>query len=306
MTPQQAGATRIPASIEASPSHVLNGKLEPGVLPRGTRVYLTDVGVDPLDDYIAAARMIGEMGYTAAPHVPARRIESEAALERRIARLRDEAGVDDVLVIAGEAETTMGPFGESLDVLRTGVLDRHGIAKVGIAGHPEGNAAYGKVDPNGVLAQKAAHAAESDAAYRIVTQFGFDGDGFVRWARAVKRAGIGLPIHLGVAGPAKVSTLIKFAAMCGVGNSLSFFRKRFGAVAALATRYSPEEVVTPIERAWAMEDDANIAQIHVFPFGGIRSSAEWLTERGSLVFTEADATAEEPGNVVSLRIAPVA
>ena len=274
--------TRIPASIEASPRHVLDGKLEPGILPAGTRVYLTDVGIDPLDDYIDAARMIGAMGYHAAPHVPARRIESQASLERRIARLVDEAGVSDVLVIAGEADTTMGPFEESLDVLRTGLLDRRGIRQIGIAGHPEGNAAYAKVDPHGVLAAKAAFATESDADFRIVTQFGFDGEGFVRWARHVAQAGIDLPIHLGVAGPAKVTTLLKFAAMCGVGNSLSFFRKRFGAVAALATRYSPEEVVAPIERAWAMADDVNIAQIHVFPFGGIRASAEWLVERGSL------------------------
>ena len=273
--------TRIPASIEASPRHVLDAKLEPGLLPAGTRVYLTDVGVDPMDDYVEAARRIGEMGYHAAPHVPARRIESQAALDTRIARLVDEAGVSDVLVIAGEAERTMGPFDESLDVLRTGLLDRRGIRQVGVAGHPEGNTAY-KVDPHGVLAAKAAFATESDAEFRIVTQFGFDGEGFVRWARHVAQAGIDLPIHLGVAGPAKVTTLLKFAAMCGVGNSLNFFRRRFGAVAALATRYSPEEVVGPIERAWAAEDGTLVAQIHVFPFGGIRSAAEWLEERGSL------------------------
>lgn len=275
-----AHTNRIPASIEASPRHVLDGKLEPGLLPAGTRVYLTDVGVDPLDDYVAAARAIGEMGYHAAPHVPARRIESEAALDTRIARLAQEAGVSDVLVVAGEAETTMGPYDESLAILRSGVLERRGIRQIGVAGHPEGNTSYARVDPDGVLATKAAFARESDAEFRIVTQFGFDGEGFVRWARAVRRAGIALPIHLGVAGPAKVTTLIKFAAMCGVGNSLTFFKRRFGAVAALATRYSPEEVVEPIERAWAMEDGL-VAQIHVFPFGGLRASAEWLEERGS-------------------------
>ena len=277
--------TRIPASIEASPRHVLDGKLERGLLPAGTRVYLTDVGVDPLDDYIAAAHAIGEMGYHAAPHVPARRIESQAALDTRIARLVEEAGVSDVLVVAGEADATMGPFDESLAILRTGLLERRGIREIGVAGHPEGNTAY-KVDPDGVLAAKAALARDSDAAFRIVTQFGFDGEAFVRWARSAARAGIDLPIHLGVAGPAKVTTLLKFAAMCGVGNSLTFFRRRFGAVAALATRYSPEEVVEPIERAWAAEDGVNIAQIHVFPFGGIRASAEWLAERGSLAVAD--------------------
>ena len=276
-------ATRIPASIEASPAHVLNGKLTPDLLPAGTRVYITDVGVDTEDDYVAAARDVNAMGYAAVPHVPVRRIESHEALETRLARLTSEANVDDVLVIAGEADRTMGPFAESIAALRTGAFDRAGIRHIGIAGHPEGNTAYGKVDPDGVLRAKADLAEASDAAFRIVTQFGFDGDGFARWARAVAAAGVDLPIHLGVAGPAKVTTLLKYAAMCGVGNSLSFFRKRTSAIATLATKHSPEDVVGPIERAWAAEDQSNIAGMHVFPFGGLAASAEWLFDRGSFV-----------------------
>ena len=278
--------SRIPASIEASPKHVLDGKLTPGLLPPGTRVYITDVGVDPLADYVRAAAITRDQGYEPVPHVPARRIESLAALEERIARLHGEAGVDDVLLVAGEAPQTLGPFDESLAVLRTGVLDRHGIRHVAIAGHPEGNLAYRDVDPDGVLRLKADHAAASDAAFRIVTQFGFDGAGFVRWARAVASAGVDLPIHLGVAGPAKITTLLKYAAMCGVGNSLSFFRKRTSAIATLATSHSPEEVVRPIETAWGGEDHVNIAGIHVFPFGGLQSSATWLYERGSFAPAE--------------------
>ena len=273
--------TRIPASIEASPRHVLDGKLAAVSMPAGTRVYITDVGVDPLADYVEAARLTTQMGYAAVPHVPVRRIESQAALDDRLARLTGEAGVGDVLVIAGEADETMGPYEESLQALRTGLFDRHGIAEIGIAGHPEGNVAYRDVDPSGVLQAKADFAEASDATFRIVTQFGFDGEAFTRWARAVAASGIDLPIHLGVAGPAKIMTLIKFAAMCGVGNSLNFLKKRASAITTLATSHSPEEVVEPIERAWAAEEGTNIAGIHVFPFGGLASSAQWLTERGS-------------------------
>ena len=273
--------TRIPASIEASPRHVLDGKLTGELLPPDTRVYITDVGVDPLDDYVEAARQTQAMGYTAVPHVPVRRIESAEALDTRLSRLANEAGVGDVLVIAGEADRTMGPYDESLSALRTGLFDRYRFHDIGVAGHPEGNVAYRDADPDGVLKAKADLADASDAAFRIVTQFGFDGEGFVRWARAVKASGIDLPIHLGVAGPAKITTLLKYAAMCGVGNSLNFFRKRTSAIATLATKHSPEDVVAPIERAWAVEEQQNIAAIHVFPFGGLASSAEWLRERGS-------------------------
>lgn len=270
----------IPASIEVSPKHVIDNKLTPGMLPEGTRVYITDVGVDPLADYIAAARRIGEMNYAAVPHVPARRIESAEALKTRLSALKNEAGVDDILVIAGEADTQMGPFSQSLEVLQTGLIDQLGISHVAIGGHPEGNIAYGKLDPTGVLKDKLAFGAQMDAQMRIVTQFGFDGQKFVKWAEDIAAAGVTAPVHLGVAGPAKVTTLIKYAALCGVGNSLNFFKKRTSAIAQLATKHSPEDVVSVVEKAWK-DGRGNIAQMHVFPFGGLQSSADWLTRRGS-------------------------
>lgn len=274
---------QIPASIEAGAAHILKDKLDGTMLPSGTRVYLTDVGVDPLDDLVRAAREITGMGYTAVPHIPARRIESEEALRERMTRLVEEAGVRDVLVIAGEAESQMGPYSQTLDILQTGLIDELGITHVGVGGHPEGNPSYGDKNVSDVLRAKVGFQENSDAQFRIVTQFGFDGPGFVRWADNVKSAGIDAPIHLGVAGPAKITTLIKYGAMCGVGNSLNFFKKRTGAITQLATRHSPEEVVRPIENAWR-NGLANIEQMHIFPFGGLAASAEWLTERGSFVF----------------------
>ncbi|MDA8870501.1 methylenetetrahydrofolate reductase [Rhizobiaceae bacterium] len=273
---------RIGASIEVSAKHVQDGKLTATMLPSGTRVYITDVGVDPVADLVGAARTVRSLGYAPVPHIPARRIESESALDARIGAMVDEGGVDDVLIIAGEAPSQMGPYAQTLDILRTGIADRRGIRKIAIGGHPEGNAAYAKVDVNAVLREKLAFARESDADFRIVTQFGFDGASFVKWAQALADAGIDLPIHLGVAGPAKVTTLIKYAAMCGVGNSLNFFRKRSSSILHLATKHSPEDVVAPIEQAWR-DGVGHIAQLHVFPFGGLQASADWLQERGSFV-----------------------
>ncbi len=276
--------SNIGASMEVSAKHVHDGKLTGGMLPSGTRVYITDVGVDPVEDLISAAGKVTDMGYRAVPHTPARRIESFGALESRLSGMVNEAGVHDILVIAGEADEQMGPFSQSLDLLQTGLIDRLGIRHVAIAGHPEGNVAYNGRDVMQVLRDKIDFAKNnSDAQFRIATQFGFDGNKFVRWAESVKQAGIETPIHLGVAGPAKITTLIKYAAMCGVGNSLNFFKKRTGAIAQLATKHSPEEVVQPIEQAWR-QNTANIEQIHIFPFGGLQAATDWLTQRGSFEF----------------------
>ncbi len=272
--------SNINASMEVSAKHVLDGKLFAGLLPAGTRVYITDVGVDPFADIISASRKISDMGYACVPHVPARRIESKEALNARLSGLANEAGVRDILIIAGEADRQMGPYSQTLDVLQTGLIEANGITHIGVGGHPEGNAAYGSQEPTAVLRTKVEAARATGADVRIVTQFGFDGPAFVKWAKDIAAAGIDAPVHLGVAGPAKVTTLIKYAAMCGVGNSLNFFRKRTSAIAALATKHSPEDVVGPIEQAWR-DGTGHIEQLHVFPFGGLKGSAEWLVDRGS-------------------------
>ncbi len=119
------------------------------------------------------------------------------------------------------------------------------------------------------------------ARIRVVTQFGFDADRFIRYSESLREHGVDLPVHLGVAGPAKITTLIKYAAMCGVGNSISFLKKNALSLTALATSHSPEGVVGPIEQHAIANPASAIKQIHVFPFGGLKKSSEWLVDRGS-------------------------
>lgn len=271
---------RIPASIEVAPKQALESADLPGLFPRGTRVYITDIGTDPADILTAAARRVHDLGYTPVPHFASRRLTTRAALEDRVKRAHDEAGVTDVLVIGGGLDKPTGEFGSAMDVLNTGVFERNGITAMGVAGHPEGSPDFSEQLAITALKEKQEFARRTGIDVRIVTQFGFDAGKFIHWADAIKAQGIDLPIHLGVAGPAKIPTLIKYAAMCGVGNSIQFLKKNALSLTALATGHSPEEVVGPIE-ASARRPASSIVQIHVFPFGGLKKSAEWLFERGS-------------------------
>ena len=152
---------------------------------------------------------------------------------------------------------------------------------MGVAGHPEGSPDFTDEVALQALKLKKAFAERTDANMRIVTQFGFDADGFINWADGLAAEGIDLPVHLGVSGPAKLTTLVKFAAMCGVGNSIQFLKKRAAAVTTLISGFDPEVVVKPIEKHALSNDQSPIKLIHVFPFGGMKKSAEWLKERGS-------------------------
>ncbi|MGI9317538.1 MAG: methylenetetrahydrofolate reductase [bacterium] len=274
-------AARIAASIEISPKQAVESEDLKGLFPPATRVYITDVGTDSAETITVGARRVGDFGYTPVPHFASRRLNTTKALENRISMLSQEAGVTDVLIIGGGLEKQAGDFASTMEVLETGFFDKYGIRKMGVAGHPEGSPDFNKATAEEALRLKQNFAERTDADMRIVTQFGFDAAGFIRWADALAASGIDLPVHLGVAGPAKLTTLVKFAAMCGVGNSIKFLKKRAGAISTLVSGFDPDEIVSPIEQhAWADPGSA-IKQIHVFPFGGMKKSAEWLRQRGS-------------------------
>lgn len=276
-------ANKIPASIEISPQQAIANQDLKGLVPAGARVYITDVGTDSAATMTTAARRVQDFGYSAVPHFACRRVTTRQALQQRIQMLTGDAGVEDVLIIGGGLETQAGEFGSTMQVLETGFFDQYGINKIGVAGHPEGSPDFDDRAAEQALRLKQAFAETTDSTLRIVTQFGFDAPKFIAWADALATKGIALPVHIGVAGPAKLTTLIKFAAMCGVGNSLQFLKKRSAAMATLLTGFNPDEVVNPIEQHVLSNPASAITQIHVFPFGGLKKSAEWLAERGSWV-----------------------
>ncbi len=278
---QDATMTKIAASIEISPKQAVENEDIPGLFPEGTRVYITDVGTDTAETLTAGAKRVGDLGYTPVSHFASRRLTTKQALEDRIKMMTQEAGVTDVLVIGGGLEQEAGEFDSTIKVLETGFFDKYGIKHMGVAGHPEGSPDFSEQVAYDALKFKQEFHNRSDIELRIVTQFGFAAENFTKWAEGLSSHGVDLPVHLGVAGPAKLTTLVKFAAMCGVGNSISFLKKRAGAVLQLAAGFDPDEIVNPIETAALGNENSAIKQIHVFPFGGVKKSAEWLKTRGS-------------------------
>lgn len=269
------------ASVEVTPKQIEKDPSMLLAIPPATRTYLVDLGTMSPDEWSSVVRKVADAGLEPVPHIAARRLASTQALQSRLSAMVDAAGVRDVLLIAGGAGDPAGPFASTMDVLETGILDRYGIRRIGVAGHPEGSPDI----PDHLIAQaldfKQTFAQRSDAQVRIVTQFGFDADAAIRWSENLRDAGIELPIHLGVAGPASIKSLLKYAAMCGVRASSAFAFKRGSAIASLMTSYSPEPFVQPVEAHVANTPGSLLQQVHVFPFGGLGDASRWLAERGS-------------------------
>ena len=98
-----------------------------------------------------------------------------------------------------------------------------------------------------------------------------------KWAQDIKEAGIDIPIHIGIAGPAKLQTLIKFSIECGIGSSIKILTKRSKDITKLLMPYKPTQILKDLAEYKAKEIEVNIEQLH-FPFGGVKETADWLEE----------------------------
>ena len=252
------------------------------LLPKGTRVYIAHIDGTPFEDMLATATRLRAEGFEPMPHFPARSIPDRAVLADMVARYRGEADVRQGLIIAGGIAAPRGDFHSSMQMLETGLFD--GFERLHVAGHPEGNrdidTGGGEAEVMAALRWKQDFAARSDAAFAIATQFAFEAGPVLDWADRLRAQGIEMPVHLGVAGPAKLQTLIKFAIACGVGASLSVLQKRARDVSKLLLPFEPTEILTALAKARAEGRGRNIERIHFFPLGGITANADWATLHG--------------------------
>ncbi|MGY3436688.1 MULTISPECIES: methylenetetrahydrofolate reductase [unclassified Marinovum] len=271
-------------SIEVMPRTAEKVENFRDLLAPGTRVYIAHIEGTPIEDMVATARRLAEDGFPVMPHFPARIIKDAATLENWIAMYKGEAGVDQALLLAGGVAKPHGDFDSSIAMMETGLFDKAGFKRLHVAGHPEGNR---DIDPNGgnanvdaALRWKNKFNETTDAEMALATQFAFDAKPIIAWADALKDAGITIPIHIGIAGPAKLQTLIKFAIACGVGPSLKVLQKRAMDVSKLLLPYEPTDVVTELALHKAANPEFNIEKVHFFPLGGIKSNATWAIENG--------------------------
>jgi methylenetetrahydrofolate reductase (NADPH) len=264
------------------------GKLQEcrALLGRTGRVYISHLPQQSWEQTVAAAIEVRQAGFTPVPHVPARRLAGEQELGRLVEQLAGKAAVEQVLLIAGD-QPPVGAFAASSDVMRTGLLQRHGIRRVSVAGHPEGHPRVASDELRAAELDKARLAEDAGLELTFVTQFGFDSAPIVEWVRELRSRGIRNPVHVGLAGPAKLSTLLQYALRCGVGPSIRALGSRAASFGRLLGERGPETLVSELARARPAE--LAIDGIHLFSFGGLARTCRWMrsVEEGRFTVDEA-------------------
>jgi methylenetetrahydrofolate reductase (NADPH) len=241
---------------------------------RPVRVYVSAIPTRPSADLVEQSAMARQNGLEPIPHIAVRNYASRDELSSLIGRLADEARVRHVLIIAGDRASSEGPFNASIEIVESGMLQKHGVTHVSIAGHPDGHPVVSDDVMQRALLAKVQAAEESGLAVDIVTQFGFDARTISRWIMKMRDLGIECPVRIGMAGPTNLTTLLKFAQRCGVKASIGGVAKNIGLVKNLFGVSAPDTIVRSLADDNAAGSLGQVAA-HFFSFGGVAVTSKW-------------------------------
>jgi len=251
-------------SLEILPKHAESVR----DLPEHIReIYITMIPGTPRAEMVAAVRTVHELGRSSIPHIAARSIPDADSLEQLLLQFK-EFGVERALLIGGGIPEPAGEFTSVLELLQTGLFEKHGLLDLDLAGHPEGN----PDDPHSEqsLLDKLTWGRGRGYRFRVVTQWCFDSDAVNKWIAGLRELGVTEPIHIGVPGPATMRTLMRYASLCGVKASATVLRKQGLHLTKLLFVNKPDKLVNALR---------GHDQLHLFPFGGLDKATVWLEER---------------------------
>ena len=235
-------------SIEIGPKTNLD------TLPALKDVYITMLPGGDFKETAQQAINLVKKGFNPVPHLPARSMTNEAQLKEYVSMCKD-GGVKQALVIGGGREP-MGKFDSSFQLLETGYFEK---MKIGIAGHPEGSP-----DISDNVLEKAMIDKKPYADY-IVTQWLMQSEPIIDFISKQS-----IPVHVGITGPMKISSLIKFANIVGAKNSINFIKSNFSRAIDLLKPKDPNDLVDKIKE--------HTKHFHIYTFGGLKETNNWLKE----------------------------
>src|ERR1700722_4997267 len=263
------------ASIEINVHDI--GHLEESrrLLPAGKAVYVSHLPKQQWSETEAACRAVRAAGFRPVPHMPVRLLPDAATADRVLGGFVDAAQIDEGLLISGDHPQAAGPYTEVLQVLNSGLLQRHGLRRVTVAGHPEGHPKVRLADIRRAELDKARMAQQAGLDLTLLTQFFFEQGPFLDWVRELRSGGVQARVVGGLAGPTKLSPLIRFAMRCGAGASMRVLTARPAAFTRVLGDHGPESVLSALAQA-RCDGTGDFAGVHLFCFGGFVRTCRWL------------------------------
>jgi methylenetetrahydrofolate reductase (NADPH) len=264
------------ASLEVNDLELRDLDAARELLAPGRRVYVSHLPRQSWSRTFEMCALVARRGFEPVPHLPVRLVRDRTEWGTLLRQARD-AGVREQLLISGDYAGAQGPFSSVLDAIETGEIERQGFTRVSFAGHPEGHPAVSSTVILEAQIEKWRRATAMGVEVSFVTQFFFAADAFGRWARELRDAGVRASLVAGIAGPVGLGKLIRLARRCGVGESLRALTARPASTLKLLADHDPAALLRDLV---ALAPGSAPDGIHVFSFGGLMRTAEWLDHRG--------------------------
>jgi methylenetetrahydrofolate reductase (NADPH) len=262
-------------TIETTPGTAAKIDSYRALLAEGTTVNVTFLTGSDFADTIRVVKRLKDEGMRPVPHIAARSVPSRSDLDSWLGAMVETAGIDEVLLIGGASDRPLGPFERVMQLLETGLFERHGIRRIGIAGHPEGSPDFSDDDAMLALCDKNAYARETGCEMFIITQFVFEAQPVIDWDRRIRDAGNELPVHIGVPGLATIKTLLGHARACGIGPSMRVLTRQARNLSKLMSVRTPDRLVADLANCALRDPGCGIRKVHLYPLGGLRRTAAW-------------------------------
>ena len=224
-------------------------------LPKVKNVYITLLPGEDFRQVVNKAKELTNLGFNPVPHFPARSIKNLNNLKDYVKRCKDD-GVKQTLVIGGGAQP-IGDFYCSLQLLKTGLFEGF---RIGIAGHPDGSPDISDSDLEKAMRDKKPY------ADYIITQWLMEPEPIIKFVSKQT-----IPVHVGITGPMKISSLLKFANTVGAKNSINFIKSNLGKTFDLLRPKDPNDLIEKVKSV--------TNNFHIYTFGGLKETSTWLMKK---------------------------
>lgn len=248
------------------------------LLPRSIGIYVPSLPGKTYKQLLDRLTQLQRMGFEPIPHIAARRVPSRQHLRDYLNAASHELGVHRVMLIGGDSKHSEGPYADALELLDDGILAQYGINEAGLAGYPEGHPRIPEAVLNQALVQKLEMAKQQGISAEVVTQFCFNPGRIIDYSTRIAELAPGAPIYVGMAGPTRTRTLLRFAKQCGVSTSLRGLVSMGVGAAKLFSNADPSNQLLKIA-GYCATHETNIIGVHVFSFGGFLESAKWMHQQ---------------------------
>ncbi|MBL1241033.1 MAG: methylenetetrahydrofolate reductase [OCS116 cluster bacterium] len=244
----------------------------------GAEVFVASLPKDTIDKQVAAVVRIHQAGLKPVPHIVARNVKDLTSLEQTLERFVAEAKIDTALILGGDRDDAVGDFDASLQLIETGLLQKVGIKKIYLGCYPEGHPRISTEILDKARAAKLVAAEKAGLEVELVSQFCFESQPIIEFARKLRAEGVKAPFRVGVAGPSSRATLVKYAIICGVGASLRALKERQDLAKNMTSGETPEKLITELAEALEKEPELGLNGVHFFTFGSLEKSATFVNQ----------------------------